>query len=152
AFACSVSGRFPEATDVAPSIGYVAKVFPRLSETFVLNEIRQLERDGTRVHVFSLHPQPVDVPHRGLDDLQAEITCVEALAAPTENAIRRATAAARVRLASEGIDGDRLAPRKYVRLALQMAGAAHDLGLGRLHAHFASRAAHVAMLAAPLLD
>jgi glycosyltransferase involved in cell wall biosynthesis len=136
---------------VTTSIGYVAKIFPRLSETFVLNEIRQLERDETRVHVFSLHAPPADVPHRALRELRAEVTCVEATPDPHEEHLRRATMAARARLATDGIDGDRLAPRKYVRLALQLVEAARGLGLGRLHAHFASRAAHVAMLAAPIL-
>jgi glycosyltransferase involved in cell wall biosynthesis len=55
-------------------------------------------------------------------------------------------------LATAGVDDDRVAPRKYVRLAMQLATAADHLGLARLHAHFGSRAAHVAMLAAPLLD
>ena len=136
---------------MSTSIGYVAKVFPRLSETFVLNEIRQLERDGTRVHVFSLHAPPADVPHRALHELGAEVTCVETTPGADDDHLRRATIAARARLATDGIDGDRLAPRKYVRLALQLVEAARGLGLGRLHAHFASRAAHVAMLAAPVL-
>jgi len=136
---------------VPAPIGYVAKMFPRLSETFVLNEIRQLERDGARVHVFSLQQQAVQVPHGALSELEAPITYVDTTAQPDPEALRRATAAARRRLATVDIGDDRLVPRKYVRLALQLVAAAQGLGLGRLHAHFGSRAAHVAMLAAPLL-
>jgi hypothetical protein len=33
-------------------VGYVLKKFPRLSETFILNEILELERQGTEVTVF----------------------------------------------------------------------------------------------------
>src|SRR3989442_1634035 len=47
--------------------------------------------------------------------------------------------------------GDRLLPRKYVKLALQLASAARGTPLARFHAHFASRATHVAMLASLLL-
>ena len=37
-----------------PHIGYVVKMFPRLSETFILNEILELERQGLSLHIFSL--------------------------------------------------------------------------------------------------
>ncbi len=39
-------------------IGYVLKRFPRLSETFVLNEILALERAGIEVEIFSLLKPP----------------------------------------------------------------------------------------------
>jgi len=35
-------------------VGYVLKVFPRLSQTFIVNELRAHERAGLRVTVFSL--------------------------------------------------------------------------------------------------
>ena len=38
-------------------VAYILKMFPRLSETFILNEILELERQGVEVSVFSLmHP------------------------------------------------------------------------------------------------
>src|SRR5262249_3781806 len=37
-----------------PRIGYVVKMFPRLSETFIRNEIRELERQGLDLHIFSI--------------------------------------------------------------------------------------------------
>jgi glycosyltransferase involved in cell wall biosynthesis len=46
---------------------------------------------------------------------------------------------------------ERLLARKYIRLALQLADAAGRAGVRRFHAHFASRAAHVAMFASRLL-
>ena len=42
-----------------PSVGYVLKMFPRLSETFILNEVLELERQGLSLHIFSLK-KPVD--------------------------------------------------------------------------------------------
>src|SRR5438105_212209 len=35
-------------------IGYVVKMFPRLSETFIRNEILELERQGLTLRIFSL--------------------------------------------------------------------------------------------------
>jgi colanic acid/amylovoran biosynthesis glycosyltransferase len=39
-----------------PKIGYVLKVFPRLSQTFIVNEIRAHEQAGFEVVIFSLKP------------------------------------------------------------------------------------------------
>ena len=36
------------------TVGYVLKMFPRFSETFILNEILELERRGVRVVIFSM--------------------------------------------------------------------------------------------------
>ena len=43
-------------------VAYVMKRYPRLSETFILNEIRTMERLGADLHVFSLL-QPEPPPH-----------------------------------------------------------------------------------------
>ncbi len=134
----------------ARRVGYVAKVFPRLSETFVLNEIHELERQGIDVHVFSLHAPPAAVPHRLLGDLRAPITCVESCAEPSKTRSAEAMATLRPGFTAEASLGDRLFPRHYVRLATRLAAAAEGLALGRFHAHFASRAAHVAMLGSRL--
>ena len=40
-------------------VAYVMKRYPRLSETFILNEIRTMERLGADLHIFSLlQPEP----------------------------------------------------------------------------------------------
>jgi glycosyltransferase involved in cell wall biosynthesis len=43
-------------------VAYILKRYPRLTETFILNEIRAMERLGERLHVFSLLP-PEPPPH-----------------------------------------------------------------------------------------
>ena len=43
-------------------VAYVMKRYPRLSETFILNEIRTMERLGADLHVFSML-QPEPPPH-----------------------------------------------------------------------------------------
>ncbi len=55
-------------------IGYVLKMFPRLSETFILNEILELERQGVSLHIFSLK-RPVDaVSHPQVKSVRSPIT------------------------------------------------------------------------------
>ena len=46
----------------AGPIAYVMKRYPRLTETFILNEIRAMERLGAQLHIFSLLP-PEPPPH-----------------------------------------------------------------------------------------
>jgi colanic acid/amylovoran biosynthesis glycosyltransferase len=136
---------------MAGRLGYVVKVFPRLSETFVINEIRELERQGEKVSIFSLHAPTDTVAHHVLSDLQASVTRVDALPEPSDAECREASATLSRYLAEWPSLRDRLLPRKYVKLAIQLAHAARTVPLTRLHAHFASRATHVAMLAGLLL-
>ena len=55
----------PETTPMTPSttptprVGYVTKMYPRFSETFIVNEVRGLERRGVEIEIFSLRA-PVD--------------------------------------------------------------------------------------------
>lgn len=45
-------------------VGYLLKCFPRLSETFILNEVLELERQGLDVRVYSLNEPQEPVTHR----------------------------------------------------------------------------------------
>ena len=55
-------------------IGYIVKMFPRLSETFIRNEILELERQGLALRIFSLK-RPVETWARGNDGrIRAPIT------------------------------------------------------------------------------
>src|SRR6266849_6685668 len=55
-------------------IGYVVKMFPRLSETFIRNEILELERQGLALRIFSLK-RPVETGARWDDGrIRAPIT------------------------------------------------------------------------------
>jgi glycosyltransferase involved in cell wall biosynthesis len=57
------------------NVGYVVKRFPKFSETFVLHEMQELERQGDRVSVFSLtRPYAGHPLHRGALDLMGR-TC-----------------------------------------------------------------------------
>jgi glycosyltransferase involved in cell wall biosynthesis len=60
-----------------PRVGYLLKTYPKLSETFILNEIVQLERLGTRLHLFSLkRPSIREKFHPAVCEVQAPVTYV----------------------------------------------------------------------------
>ncbi|MEM9816747.1 MAG: glycosyltransferase [Cyanobacteria bacterium P01_D01_bin.6] len=62
-----------------PVIGYLLKTFPKLSETFILNEMLELERQGLNLHVFSLR-QPQDTYHHpAVSQLKAPVTYIPSL-------------------------------------------------------------------------
>lgn len=53
------------------TVGYILKMFPRFSETFILNEILELERRGVRVVVFSMKIPNESMRQPRLAELQA---------------------------------------------------------------------------------
>src|SRR5262249_20613250 len=52
-----------ELTTQPVRVGYILKMFPRLSETFILNEILELERQGLGLKIFSLKLPADSVQH-----------------------------------------------------------------------------------------
>ncbi len=62
-----------------PVIGYLLKTFPKLSETFILNEILELERQGLNLHIFSLRRPSDRRQHPALSQLQAPVTYIPSL-------------------------------------------------------------------------
>lgn len=54
-------------------ISYIMKEFPRLSETFISNEIYQLEKAGTRLRVFSVKKPGIQKHHETIDKLKSPI-------------------------------------------------------------------------------
>jgi glycosyltransferase involved in cell wall biosynthesis len=50
----------PEWTGRTGKLGYLAKMFPRVSETFILAEVRRLQREGIPLRIYSLLPPTRD--------------------------------------------------------------------------------------------
>lgn len=121
-------------------IGYVVKRFPRFSETFILNELLALEAMGLSVEVFSLLDPPDEPRHARLQDLKANVTRLADTPPPP--------------VVPDSADSALFAgtsPSNSARLmakAERVAKAAQAKGIDHLHAHFASDAATVALLAA----
>ena len=55
------------------NILYVVNRFPKLSESFVVNEIYELERRGHHVAVFSLRKPEIDMQHEEVEDLDVTV-------------------------------------------------------------------------------
>lgn len=129
-------------------VGYVLKQYPRLSETFILNEILGLEAADTKVSVFSLRPPTEGRFHPALASVQAEVHYVPSADKSTFLAALRTLPGLRVeRLAEvlsfvDGLPSDRRA--RLVLDAIAVARQAQASGIDHLHAHFLTVAAHTA--------
>ncbi|GIG35219.1 glycosyltransferase family 4 protein [Cellulomonas pakistanensis] len=132
---------------------YVLKMYPRFSETFVVNELLAVEAAGERVDVFSLRA-PVDGRfHEQLAAVRAPVTYVRSSGLRAAD-VWAALAAARAEL--PGLAGclDELLSADVADAvqALEVAVEVRRRGIGHVHAHFASVATTVARLAARLAD
>jgi colanic acid/amylovoran biosynthesis glycosyltransferase len=141
-------------------IGYVLKRFPRLSETFILNELLELRRQGALVEVFSLLKPPEETRHELLAMLDAEVVYLPGAKAIKGCAVATGAAGGPTRkvalnqlLAERPPMGELLSgkgPDEAAHLCLQAAALAmlaSARGLAHLHAHFASNATTAALLA-----
>ena len=62
--------------DDAHVVGFILKGYPRLSETFILNEILHLERLGTRLHIFALRNPGESEVHERVRQVRARVTYI----------------------------------------------------------------------------
>jgi colanic acid/amylovoran biosynthesis glycosyltransferase len=134
-----------------PRVGYVLKMYPRFSETFVVSEILAREAAGHDIRVFSLRPPADGRFHAALADVRAPVTYLP------HSRVRAAELWEMVRTAAQRLPrlpsvlpqlaacevGDAF---QSLHLALQL----EERGITHLHAHFASVATTVARLASLL--
>lgn len=57
-----------------PVMGMVLKGYPRISETFISNEIRLLEEQGITVHIFSMRNPRESFTHKSVEAIEAKVT------------------------------------------------------------------------------
>lgn len=137
----------------AARAGYILKMFPRFSETFVVNEVVELERQGLDLQIFSMK-RPSGLRQEQASRVRAPIRLLPTLA----GALRPATIGAHTRSFLRS-------PSRYLRAlyfavgrrdvramakfaqAGVVADVARRAGIGHLHAHFASGPARVAKMA-----
>jgi glycosyltransferase involved in cell wall biosynthesis len=140
-----------------PVIGYVIRMFPQLSETFIANEILHLGRMGTRIRVYSYRRPSVPVPHECVRLIEAPVTYL------LDPLYRHPVSIARAHRAFHRLHPDRYrrtlgavwratlaersddAWRRFLQ-AGYLAGVVVRDGVSRLHAHFAHGATRLAML------
>ncbi|MDQ3455099.1 MAG: glycosyltransferase [Actinomycetota bacterium] len=146
----STNGRTP--VDSPPSrIGYVLKMYPRFSETFIVSELLAREAAGAELEIFSLRPPADGRFHESLARVRAGATYLahHGRRAPELWQLLAAAAGRLPRLPAVlpdllGSAVDDAA--QAVDLALQ----GQDRGITHLHAHFGSVATTVARLASLL--
>jgi colanic acid/amylovoran biosynthesis glycosyltransferase len=136
-----------------PRVAYLLKQYPRLSETFILNEILGLEEMGGDVTIFSLRHATEGRFHPGVAAVRGSVhylpradkqSFLDALRTvpDVESADLRAAIAF-----SDRLPADRRA--ETLLQAVHLAAAVRRLEINHLHAHFltiAAQAAHLAHL------
>lgn len=133
----------------ASRVGYVLKMYPRFSETFVVTEILALERNGADLDIFSLRPPADGRFHASLAQVRASVSYVSSPGKPLD--LWMALAACRLVHPTgvvDQLDEILAVPPGEAHQALVLATLVRERGLTHLHAHFGSMAASVARLAA----
>ena len=135
-------------------MGYVTKMFPRLSETFILNEILELERRGVEVVIFSAKKPNEGRFHPQLSRLKAPVLYLEDLDGKkwadwigAEWPRLSAHADRLWTLEGEEVPAGNSRRLEQVWHGAWIASRAEELGLSRLHAHFASLPSDLAYFA-----
>ncbi len=135
-------------------VGYFVKMYPRLSETFILNEILELERRGVEVVIFSMLRPKEERHHPQVAQVKAPVHYLDGPKVKGGWSVLRKhwpTLWPRREhlweLLEERIANDNADSLKLFSGAAMAAALALDLGLDHLHAHFASQSSTVAYFA-----
>lgn len=155
-------------TPFSPAVlGYILKGYPRISETFISNEILLLERLGFAMHLFSMRRPRESFSHPSVAEIRARVDYL-----PTElladfprlllpaiflAAKRPKEFLAALRTAGEGIaGGQELATLKHLLQACYLTNRYllrdENKNIVQLHGHFAHSPTSVTMFAACLAN
>jgi glycosyltransferase involved in cell wall biosynthesis len=137
------------------TIAYIVKAWPRLSETFILNEIISLEQRGIPIRIFSVREPDPGPAHSKVAQVRAKVSCL-ALRTHWKQAVAANLRLVRRRpgrylwlfaevIIAKFIRG-RFGPPRHFFQAAYLAGILSREPADHLHAHFASTPARVAML------
>lgn len=153
----------PSTPDGQGVLGMVLKGYPRLSETFISNEIRLLEEEGFRIAIISMRPPRESIQHASVASIKAKVVYLPEYLLPGLPAFLRTNLAWFVRHPLRYMKGVALllrrfpdAPKKHTWLKhfLQAGYLLHetrnDPPITHFHAHFAHTPSSVALYAAVL--
>jgi colanic acid/amylovoran biosynthesis glycosyltransferase len=142
----------PNTLPTTARIGYVVKMYPRFSETFIVTEMLELEARGVDLEIFSLRLPTDGRFHPDLAAVRARVTYLQPNPLKADGLWQALSAY----LTEIGPIPDALLadlagndPRDAAQ-ALDLARAVRACGITHLHAHFGSVATTVARLAAAL--
>jgi glycosyltransferase involved in cell wall biosynthesis len=139
-------------------IAYIVRAYPRLSETFIVQEVLQMEDRGAKLTLFAFKDPAESIRNPAVDRVQAPVFYFQLesvgdwLDTIAEHARQLLRSPARygkalglaVRLVAQG------GPIKPFFLAPQLARHIHRLHIEHLHAHFANKPAAIARYASLL--
>ncbi len=141
-----------------PRIAYILKMYPRFSETFIVNEILELERQGVDVRIYSLRKPDDGRFHANLAKVKANVIYVPQYPEMEPDRIRSAhllLQSVRPRSYRKVYERTRAKGHAYAIKRFLQAGyiANHLLAhpVDAMHAHFASSATRVANLVNQLI-
>lgn len=136
-------------------IGYILRKFPVLSETFILNEILELEAQGHEVEIFSIEKPNDPRFHKNLHLLKSQVTYVperfRSLWEHRQKAVKNFPENCKKAFfyTLKQFNSD-LAIR-YLQ-SCYIVNEAKKRGISHFHAHFATRATTVAFLASMISE
>jgi len=135
-----------------PPVAYILKMYPRFSETFILNEILELEQQGVEVRIFSLKKPDDGRFHADISRVRARVTYApeSPLLAPraffhAHREVWRWDHARYVRLLWGVLKRRRMGALKRFLQAGYFAPYIRREGIHHAHAHFATSATSVAL-------
>lgn len=142
-------------------MGMVLKGYPRISETFISNEIKLLEEQGIKVHIFSMRQPRESFTHKSIEAIKAAVTYLPSELWLEFHRFLWPNLNTFCRFPAGYITGIRLAIRRYrrnrnimtLKHLLQAGFLVHHCrgkNISHLHAHFAHSPTSVAMFAAEI--
>ena len=138
-------------------LGVLVKIYPKLSETFILEEILGLERSGLPLRLYALAPATDAITHPEVAHVRAPLVTLPALTrrhaavfAARHAGVFRAAPLRYLRTLAVAIGRGLQGVQDFVR-AGWMAAQLRDDGVEHLHSHFISSPADIADLVARLL-
>lgn len=130
-------------------VAYVVEEFPAVSETFVFNEILEVERRGVAVRIFSLSRPRAAPLHEAARQLMQRTIYLDSLPLLTRiGAWLSALVSGRVRSTLKAARARAPAQAWYARHSLALAGLLRQSEVDHVHAHFATRATALGLPAA----
>lgn len=137
------------ATPMEPRIAYVLKMYPRFSQTFVLNELLAHQTAGRNIDIFSLR-LPNDARfHAAVSKVRSKVVRIPRPAGRSRSFLEVLhKTAARLPATWQVIEDNPNVLASDLEQAMDLAFKAHQLGIDHLHAHFGTVATTTSRLAA----
>lgn len=141
--------------ETAPAhTGYVVKVYPRFSETFIVTEVLAREAAGENLSIYATRPTSDARFHPELARVQAPVAHLRRVGKASEAFFGLIETQRAIPGAVAGLSGlmpllERVEPIDFHQ-GLELARRVDADGVTHLHAHFATAAARVAAIAAHL--